>query len=197
MTISSEGITPFETGAGPGTTPNYSRSRTIDRRLVHKSYDQNVLISHIETVTGPAEPEHTADSPSDRIDHFHGILCVHKDHPFFFEHERSHIPGLYLIEATRQMVIAIAHLFYKVPFDIEFVMTKCSADFHNVANLDDPLLAEERMSGHVYRKGRLTSMHSDILIRQRNLEVARLTGTIILLKKHQLQYLEQRGAPNG
>jgi len=27
--------------------------------------------------------------------------------------------------------------------------------------------------------------------------VARLTGTIILLKKHQLQYLEQRGAPNG
>src|SRR6516165_3015747 len=58
MTISSEGITPFETGAGPGTTPNSSRSRTIDRRLVHKSYDQNVLISHIETVTGPAEPEH-------------------------------------------------------------------------------------------------------------------------------------------
>jgi hypothetical protein len=38
-----------------------------------------------------------------RKDHFRGILYVHRDHSFFFEHERAHIPGMYLIEAIRQM----------------------------------------------------------------------------------------------
>jgi hypothetical protein len=43
-----------------------------------------------------------------RKDHFRGILYVHRDHSFFFEHERAHIPGMYLIEAIRQMSTAVA-----------------------------------------------------------------------------------------
>jgi hypothetical protein len=183
----------FQTDTGPQANIGGIAARTLDKRLVHKSCDDNVLVSHIEAVPDPAQPEQDDGTPSARSDHFRGILCVHKDHTFFFEHDRDHVPGLYLIEAARQMSIAIAHVFYKVSFDIEFVMTKSTAQFRNIANLDDPLLAEQTTSGHVYRKGRLTSLYSEVVIRQRGLEIARLSGTMILLNKHQLQYLEQRG----
>jgi hypothetical protein len=177
----------------PQAAPIAAAPHTLDKELVHKAYDQNVLVSHIEAVPAPAEQGQIADGRSGRTDHFHGVVRVHQGHKFFFEHDRSHISGLYLIEASRQMSIAVAHLFYQVSLDVEFVMTECSAQFSNVANLEDPLLAKQMMSGHVYRKGRLSSMHSEIVIRQRNVQVARLAGTMILLSKVQLQYLEQRG----
>jgi hypothetical protein len=184
---------PFRTDMVPPAASADAAPSTLDKRLVHKSYDENVLVSHIEAVPAPAEQDQAAEAQSGRTDHFRGILCVHKSHKFFFEHDRNHVSGLYLIEASRQMSIAVAHVFYTVPFDVEFVMTECSAQFRNVANLDDPLLAELVTSGHVYRKGQLSSMYSEIVVRQRNLEVARLAGTMILLSRQQLQYLEQRG----
>jgi len=196
MTDLSLGAVTFRSDTVPGAALGASAQRPLDKRLVHKSYDENVLVSHIEAVPSPVHPEQGADSSSGRTDHFRGIVCVHPDHKFFFEHDGGHVSGLYLIEAARQMSVAITHVFYNVPLDIEFVMTECSAQFRNVANRDDPLLAQQTTSGHAYRKGRLVSMHSEIVIRQRGLEIARLSGTMILLNKHQLQYLEQRGG-NG
>jgi hypothetical protein len=209
-----------DTKVVPQVAPVASPSRTIDKRLVHKSYDENVLLSHIEAVRKPGEPEKVSklrtsilriaarysgrwrivrnlsmifERATGRTDHFHGVLCVHRDHTFFFEHERAHVPGIYLIEAARQMSIAVAHMFYEVPFDLEFVMTECSAQFRNVANIDDPIIAEQALSRHVYRKGRLISYYPAVVIRQGNLEIARMSGTIVLLSKNQLKYLEARG----
>jgi hypothetical protein len=212
----------FDTNLAPQIAPVASPVRTIDKRLVHKAYDDNVLLSHVEAVHNPGEPA-KVDSlgtsirkisarlrtsmlemamrarmifqrTSDRTDHFRGELCVHREHTFFFEHERAHVPGIYLIEGARQMSIAAAHMFYEVPFDVyEFVMTECSARFRNVANLVDPLIAEQTLSKHVYRKGRLLSMYGVVVIRQNNLEIASLSGTIVLLNKNQLKYLEARG----
>jgi hypothetical protein len=34
---------------------NAAQPRTIERRLVHKSYDENVLVSHIEAIPSPAD----------------------------------------------------------------------------------------------------------------------------------------------
>jgi len=178
----------------PGAALGISAQPTLDKRLVHKSHDENVLLSHIEAVPGPVQPEQGADSSSARTDHFRGIVCVHPEHKFFFEHDGDHVSGLYLVEVARQMSVAVTHIFYNVPLDIEFVMTECAARFRNVANRDDPLIAEQTTSGHAYRKGRLVSVHSEIVFRQRGIEIARLSGTMILLSKHQLQYLEQRGS---
>jgi hypothetical protein len=83
-------------------------------------------------------------------------------------------------------------LFYGVPLDGEFVLTECSAQFRSVANVDDPLIAEVTTSDHAYRKGRLVRMQSAVVIRQGNLERARMSGTMVLLSKDQLKYLEQR-----
>jgi A-factor biosynthesis hotdog protein len=215
----------LDTNLAPQIAPVSPPSRTIDKRLVHKSYDENVLLSHIEAVRNSSEPEKVDklrtsilriasklrtsipaiamrarnlstifQRATGRTDHFRGILCVHRGHTFFFEHERAHVPGIYLIEAARQMSIAAAHMFYEVPFDVyEFVMTECSARFRNVANIDDPLIAEQTLSRHVYRKGRLVSMYGVVVIRQGHLEIASLSGSIVLLSRNQLKYLEGRG----
>jgi hypothetical protein len=170
-----------------------SPPRTLDRRLVHKSYDENVLVSHIEAVRPPDNCEEGNNGGSNRTDHFRGLLCVHHNHPFFFERGSGHVPALYLFEAIRQMSSAVAHMFYNVPIESEVVVTESWAQFRNMATLDDPIIAEKTLSKHVYRKGRLLRMNMSVVIRQGALEIARMSSDLVLLSKQQLSYLEQRG----
>jgi hypothetical protein len=218
MTITNDTTRGFDIKIALPVTPVHSPARTIDRRLVHKTNDENVLLSHIEAVADPNEPQkvhwtksilRTAarqfgqweitrklgmklEAASSRTDHFRGVICIHRDHAFFFEHERAHIPGLYLMEAIRQMSMAVAHKFYNVAFELEFVLTDCSARFHHVANVEDSIIAEQALSRFTYRKGRLTSMYGTTTVRQGHFEIARLSGTMVFLSKSQLKYLEAR-----
>jgi len=85
-------ITPLEVNAVARNATEDSPPRTLDKRLVHKSYDENVLVSHIEAVRGPNKCEEGDNAGAmDRTDHFRGVLCVHHNHPFFFRaSERPH-----------------------------------------------------------------------------------------------------------
>ena len=74
------------------------------------------------------------------------------------------------------------------------MQTECSAQFRSIANIDDHLIAEQTMSGHVYRRGRLVKVQTGIVFRQGNLERVRIAGTIVLLKNEQLKYLEGRAS---
>ncbi|WP_323073340.1 AfsA-related hotdog domain-containing protein [Mycetohabitans endofungorum] len=47
----------------------------------------------------------------DGQDRFVAPLIIEPDHPFFFEHEIDHVPGLMLVEATRQACTAVSHMF--------------------------------------------------------------------------------------
>ena len=179
----------------PGVSVSSSAPATLDKRLVHKSCDENVLLSHVEALPDTAESSEGNDQQAPtRRDHFRGALYVQQNHRFFFEHARDHVPGLYLIEAGRQMSVAVAHMFYGVPFDIEFIMTELNVEFRNMANIHDPLIAYNTMSRHVFRKGQLASMYSAGVIRQGDLDVARMSGTMVLMDKNLLKRLERRGA---
>jgi len=134
------------------------------------------------------------DAASERTDHFRAVLCIDRDHPLFFDRDCGHVHAICLMEAVQQTTIAIAHLFYRVPLDVESVLTECSAQFRSVATIDDPLIAEHTVSGHVYRRGRLVRMQTSVVMRQGNLERVRITGTIVLLRKDQLRYLEERAS---
>jgi len=192
MITNSRSITPLEKAAR--NTTDGCPPRTLDKRLVHKSYDENVLVSHIEAVQGPNKFEEGDNAGAmDRTDHFRGVLCVHHNHPFFFEHGGGHVPALYLFEAIRQMSSAVVHMFYNVPLEIEIVVTESSAQFCNMATLDDPIIAEKTLSKHVYRKGRLVRINMSVIIRQGALEIARMSSNLVLLTRQQLSYLEQRG----
>ena len=117
---------------------------------------------------------------------------INRKHLLWFEHDCGHVHGICLMEAAQQITFAIAHLFYGVPLDMEFAVTECSAQFHSMASVDDPLIAEQTMSGHVYRRGRLVRVQSAVVIRQGSLERVRITATVVLLNKDQLKYLEKR-----
>jgi hypothetical protein len=196
MMTNSRSISPLKVNAVVRNRTDDSGPRTVDKRLVHKSYDENVLVSHIEAVREPNELEHGDKAgATDRTDHFRGVLCVHDNHPFFFERKGSgHVPALYLFEAIRQMSSAVAHMFYNVPIDSEVVVTESSAQFRNMATLHDPIIAEKTLSKHVYRKGRLVRMTMSVVIRQDALEIARMSSNLVLLTREQLSCLEQRGA---
>ena len=193
MTMSYDVNSGPEQEAGSPSPPPAAGLATLDRRLVHKCYDENVLLSHIEAMPDKAEAGRSGDQ-STRQDHFRGALYVQRTHRFFFEHARDHVPGLYLIEAGRQMSVAVAHMFYGVPFGVEFIMTELNVDFRNMANIHDPLLAYNTMSRHVFRKGQLASMYSAGVIRQGELDVARMSGTMVMMDKGLLKRLERRGA---
>jgi hypothetical protein len=115
-------------------------------RLVHKAFEENVLLSHIDEVARGQREVDNEGRPI-RKDHFRGTQYIQRNHTFFFEHHRDHVPGLYLIEAGRQMSVAVAHRFYDVPCGVEFVMTDLHVWFRNMANIHDPLIQ------HIYRKG--------------------------------------------
>jgi hypothetical protein len=194
MITNSRSITPLEVKAVARNTTDDSPQRTLDKRLVHKSYDKNVLMSHIEAVQGPNKFEEGDNAGAmNRTDHFRGVLCVHHNHPFFFERGSGHVPALYLFEAIRQMSSAVAHMFYNVPIEADVAVTESWAQFRNMATLDDPIIAEQTLSKHVYRKGRLVRMNMSVIIRQGALEIARMSSNLVLLTKQQLSYLEQRG----
>ena len=95
----------------------------IDRRLAHKDHDDNVLIARVEQLQG---------------DVMIGEMAQDVTHPFFYEHDLDHVPGLYLIEAGRQFGAAACHLFYGVDFGIPFVLDACNASFSKMVEKDLP-----------------------------------------------------------
>jgi hypothetical protein len=167
----------------------------LDKRLVHKSHAESVLISRVEAVQAAADTKHRQqNSASGGADHFRAFLCISREHLLPFERDCGHVHGICLMEAAQQITSAIAHLFYGVPLDMEFAVTDCSAHFSSMAGVDVPLIAEQAISGHVYRRGRLVRMRLSLVIRQGNLETVRMTATVVVLKKDQLKYLEERAA---
>ena len=191
MDTNSQTIGAFETNAVVQRGSGNLYPQMLDKRLVHKSYDESVLVSRIEAVHCEPAQDRIEDALA-RTDHFHATLSIDSCRIAFFEHECGHVPGLCLIDAAEQISVAIAHIFYKVPLEIKFVITECSAQFLNVVKINESLVAHQTMRDHVYRRGRLVSMRSEVVIRQGELAVARMLGTLVLLTKTQLAYLEQR-----
>src|SRR5579859_6347661 len=87
----------------------------LDKRLVHKSYDENVLVSHVEAAQLPGTVTQSVRSSlsvaRDRTDHFRAVLCINRDHPLLFDRDRGHVHAICFMEAAQQAAMAVAHLF--------------------------------------------------------------------------------------
>jgi 2-oxo-3-(phosphooxy)propyl 3-oxoalkanoate synthase len=158
----------------------------IDKRFVHKHFEHNVLVSSV--VRSSELPE------SDGYHHFTATFDVANDHDFFFEHPRNHVPGLYIIEAGRQLAVAITHLYYDIPFGVEFVMNQLGVKFQNFATTSNLLMAHCSMSQHQFRKGRLCSMWAEGTFFQGEQEVARMEGSLVLMNEGLLKRIERQTA---
>ncbi len=137
----------------------------IDKKWVHKCDDKNNFVSRIEQV-----------SQGD-MDVFISQVGVDRKHPFFFEHEYDHIPGLLMVEAGRQIGTAIAHLFYKVEFGVVFILNEMNVRFFKYVELYKPLFVRSMVRNKLERKGKLIQMNHDGVFLQDGHEVAYMGGT--------------------
>lgn len=160
-----------------------SLSLPVGRADVHKHFQKNVFLSSI-----------TANLDDDRQPVYLAKVRIISDHPYFFEHPRDHLPGLYIIEAGRQVGLAIPHLFYDVGYDYGFVLEGCNMRFSGFINLSDELFIECRIFNPVYRRGKLQSLSFDGIFLQNGQACVTYQSHIKLIPQKLLARYERQSA---
>ena len=71
---------------------------------------------------------------------FFANMHIDQTHYYFFEHPQEHVPGMLLLEAGRQFLIAGMHIYGSVPMkDISFMLTKMDSKFLSYVELNVPV----------------------------------------------------------
>jgi hypothetical protein len=141
----------------------------VDKALVHKTDERNVLLSRVMR-PDPLRPQE-----------FLAQVWVDVGHPFFFEHPVDHVPALLLIEAARQSVIIVAHRFYAVPLDTAFVILEAHFIFERYAELDQPLFISLTFEHLTFRGECLTDVELRAEFLQEQAMLGVNTGHVRLL----------------
>ncbi len=156
---------------------------SVMREHVHKTFDKNRLLSWLSFET---------HQNSTRV--YTAKVRIVPDHEYFFEHDRRHLPGLYIIEAGRQLGLAVPHLFLDVGYDYAFVLDGCDMSFSGFANLTNELFIQATILNSVYRKGKLQSLSFDGTFLQNNVPLVRYQSHIRLIHERLLKrYENQQG----
>lgn len=164
------------------TLPWSDDGEPVDTALVHKTGADNVLVARMMRRDG---------HPHD----FLAEMRVPRQHPFFFEHAVDHVPGLLLIEAGRQLAIALAHRFYEVPSDAVFVLDGLQLEFQGFAELGVPLYGWGTVREPILRKGVLTRMKFGGLFIQDGRCVTSMHGGWTMLPKPLYERMRRSGGP--
>ncbi|MBN1696654.1 MAG: hypothetical protein JW881_03980 [Spirochaetales bacterium] len=113
----------------------YEPDETILYRVFGKRipYIDSATKTHISQIL-----EKTNDIEKTGI--YYTNLLVNPYHYFFFEHPNEHLPGMMLIEAARQFMIACGHLFGKIPLKgCQFVLSNFGVEFMRFTELNYPI----------------------------------------------------------
>jgi len=110
----------------------------LPRKLVHKSFDKNVLVARTDLV---------------EVNLFAAEITQDTEHDYYYEHAQDHVPGLYMIEAARQAATAIVHEYYQVPFGYKFILNDLSSSFSGFAELNAPLFMGLVFSDLIFKNG--------------------------------------------
>jgi hypothetical protein len=143
--------------------------KRIDGKYVHKIHERNVLIADIRPKPGQ-EGWYNAEMVHDM------------DHPFFFEHPLDHIPAMMLVEAGRQLGIAISHLYLGVPLGTMFATRSFDIRFTDFAETQKPVIISSEITDKVYRRGNLISLRMDGYFSQNGRQLGSMGGTWSMLK---------------
>jgi len=153
----------------------------VQQEHVHKTEDKNRFLRWLSV---------TENDQGDSV--YRAEVRFIRDHPYFFEHERQHLPGLYIIEAGRQLGLAVPHLFLDVGYDYHSVLDGCDMSFTGFASLTDPLFIDARIVNPVYRKGKLQSLSFDGTFIQKDVPIVRYQSHIRLIHERLLKRLEKK-----
>jgi A-factor biosynthesis hotdog domain len=133
----------------------------IDKNLVHKQRGENVLISRLQPLEN---------------DFIIGEIFQNLAHTFFYEHSKDHVPGLYILEATRQFGTALTHFYYDVPLGTSFILNALQARFHRFAETTMPLYIMSKISDKVYLDNKLFQINNHAFIVQNEQVIAEVVG---------------------
>ncbi|NEO41307.1 MAG: acyltransferase domain-containing protein [Moorea sp. SIOASIH] len=133
----------------------------IEKHLVHKHQEQNVLVSRIEQL---------------EQDLIIGEVVQDVCHPFFYEHPKDHVPGLYIIEAARQFGTVLCHLYFNVPLNMPFVLDDMRAQFYKFAETNKPLFVSTKINDKVYTDGLLEHLQVSTSVIQNEETIASIGG---------------------
>lgn len=157
----------------------------IDKVHVHKKNEENVLLSRLLQL----------DKGDEKL--FMGQVALDRSHPFFFEHEYDHVPGLLIMEAARQFAVAVAHLFFKVPYGSNFILNKMESEFFQYASLDKPLFIKNFYQKTVFRKGQLKKMEMGGIFTQEGARIAEISGSWRMVDDKIMERLKTSGLPSS
>ena len=130
-------------------------SKTTDKKLVHKEFDENNFVQDVHRINS-----------NDDTDMILTKFNIPSNHKFFFEHPKEHIPGVMLIEAGRQSGTATAHKVYDVGYDQVFILDDMEVKYYDFAYVDKPLYGFNYTYNKVFKRGKLTRMISEGYIMQ-------------------------------
>ena len=149
----------------------------IDRHLVHKAYEQNVLLSRTKQLCQTIVV---------------GEVVQDITHPFFFEHTKDHVTGLYLIESVRQFCTALAHQYFDISMDESFIVERLEAEFVRFAETDEPLF----LVAEVQDNNPLVDLRHQMYIRtsvvQGGVVVANIEGAFRMLPPKEYEAIFER-----
>ena len=148
----------------------------IEKHLVHKAWEENVLISRLQQLE---EDLIIAEIVQD----------IH--HPFFYEHPKDHVPGLYIIEAARQFGTVLSHLYYDVPLNMPFILDNLQTQFYKFAETDRPLFAWAKIEDKAYGKNFLSHMQVTTSIIQGEEVIASVSGLFRVFESVKYNKLRQ------
>lgn len=141
----------------------------IDGKYVHKHHPRNVLLAYVRQKPG-------------RVDCFEAEMVLDVEHPFFFEHPLDHIPAMMLVEAGRQLGIAVSHLYLGVPFDRMFATRSFDIHFCDFAELHAPVLIVATVTDRKYHRGELLHLRLDGSFSQEGRQLGGMGGSWSMLK---------------
>lgn len=133
----------------------------IDKKLVHKDYETNVLVSKIDQ---QGEDVFIAEINQDTT------------HPFFYEHAKDHVTGIYMLEAISQIARAIPHLYYDIPYSTSYVINNMDSNFTLFAETNKPLFAIVKISDKAYKNGALHYLKLSCDLIQNQTKIGTING---------------------
>jgi len=145
-------------------------TQPIDGRYVHKIVDRNVLLGRVDRHGG------------DDCESYEAEMVVDRTHPFFFEHPLDHIPAMMLVEAGRQLGIAISHLYLGVPLGTMFATKSFDIRFTDFADTDRPVIITASLRDKQYRHGDLFQLYLEGRFSQDGHDVGWMGGSWAMLQ---------------
>ncbi len=144
-------------------------SLRLDKKWVHKSLSSNVLLNNI--------------AQTSKDNWFVAEVYRDNEHSFFYEHPQDHIPGLYLIEASRQFGLVCAHMFHNVPHTHPFVLDEMKISFERFADKNQALFLAACYTDTYYLNGILQRTNSQCYIIQNGVILGSISGRGTIMNK--------------